>query len=452
MFLDFLLIVVIVAFLVGVTTFYVAGEFGLVTARKTRILQSAQDGNRVAQMLLPVLEDPEKLDNYIAASQVGITISSIALGIYGENALAPLLKPWLVGLPTQSAPLLANLLAGGAAATIVLLFLTTLHVVLGELVPKSLAIQYPEGVALATTIPMKWSAEYILRPLIIILNGSGRFILRLLRLEYEGEHTHIHSPEEIEILFSESHRGGLLDADERQLLHNAFRIGELSAAEVMVPRTRMVTTPVDASVADALRLATESAYSRILDYEEDLDHIMGFEHLKDLFRLHHSRQDADLRSVLRPAPYVPETAPAVEVWDTLNDERAYLAIVFDEYGGTAGMITQEDLIEELFGEVQDEFDDESALIRPAGAGRIVVRGDMLISSLNDQLEIALPTDAANTVGGLVLDELGRVPETGDMVEVGGIRFKVESVAGRSVREVSLEPSEDITPPLEGVAL
>lgn len=445
MFLDVLIAVAIIAILIGFNALYVAGEFAAVSARKTRVMQQAEAGNRFARMLLPVLEDPHKLDNYIAASQVGITLSSLALGIYGQNAIAPRLQPLLENSPLSGVPGLAGLLTGGATATLILILLTTLQVVLGELVPKSVAVQYPERTAMATALPMKWSADYILKPLIIILNGSGVVILKLLGMEYGGEHTHVHSPEEIEILVSESHRGGFIDAEERQLLHNAFRIGELTAAEVMVPRTRMVTVSVDSSIDELLAAAAESAYTRIPLYEKDVDHIVGFVHLKDLFRLHHENPAADPTSILRPAPYLPETAAAVEVWNTLNEEQSYLAIIFDEFGGIAGMITQEDLIEELFGEVQDEFDQETALIQPDGRGRIVVRGDMLITSLNDQLGITLPTEAANTIGGLVLDQLGRPAQVGDSVEVGGVRITVESVTGRSVREVSLDLPRNVEP-------
>ncbi|HEX8681732.1 MAG TPA: hemolysin family protein [Ardenticatenaceae bacterium] len=433
---NILIIVGAVTLMIGITALYVAGEFATVSARKSRIIQLAEQDNHLAQVLLPVLEDPHKLDNFIAASQVGITLSSLVLGIYGQRQIAPLLEGLLARLPLASIPVIGERLAGGGAAAILVLFVLTLgSMVLGELVPKSLAIQYPERVALATALPMKWSTDYIFRPFIIIFNGSGQLILRLLGLSLGEGHTHIHSPEEIEILVGESVAGGLLDADERQLLHNAFRLGELTAGEVMIPRTRMTTAPVTLTVGDLLRLAAESSFTRIPLYEEDVDHIVGFVHLKDLFRLREEPQSG-IHSILREVPYVPETMLAGEVWEMLNQERCYLAIVFDEYGGTAGMITQEDLIEELFGELQDEFDQEAELIAPDGEGHIIVRGDLLVSQFNELLRANLPTEVANTVGGLVLDELGRVPVVGDEAEIAGIHFRVEAVAGRSVRELS----------------
>jgi putative hemolysin len=444
MILTALTILIIVALMIFFNALYVAGEFSFVSARKTRIIQLAEGGNRTAQFLLPVLQDPLKLDSYIAASQVGITLSSIVLGIYGEQQIAPRLAPWIAQLPLGFDPSTAgHIAAAGISSTLVLILLTTLQVVLGELVPKSLAIQYPERMALTTALPMRWSANFILKPLIVLLNGSGALLLRLLGTETSGEHTHVHSPEEIVILVKESHRGGLIDADERQFLQNVFRSSQIHAGEIAVPRTRMVTAPIEEQVGTVLELAAESAYTRIPIYEGTIDHIVGYAHLRDLFVLHQTEPAASLRRILRPVPFVPETLPIGQVWKRLDEAPSYLAIVFDEYGGTAGLITREDLVEELFGELQDEFDQERALISPMGEGRMVVRGDMLIASLNDLLEIDLPHESTHTIGGLVMETLGRVPQVGDAVEIEGIGLRVEAVAHRSVTAVcvALPPGE-----------
>ncbi|MGD9147868.1 MAG: hemolysin family protein [Anaerolineae bacterium] len=444
MILTILTTLFIVALMISFNALYVAGEFASVSARKTRVIQLAEEGNRLAKVLLPVLQDPHKLDNYIAASQVGITLSSIVLGIYGEQQIAPKIAPWIAKLPLVVSPsTVGHIAAAGIASTLVLLLLTTLQVVLGELVPKSVAIQYPERLALLTALPMKWSADYILRPLIVLLNGSGRLLLKLLGAEAGGEHAHVHSPEEIVILVKESHRGGLIDADERQFLQNIFRSSEIHAGEIAVPRTRLVAASIDTQVGEVLKLAAESAYTRIPIYEQDIDHIIGFAHLRDLFALYRSDPSAGLREILRPVPFVPETLPITEVWTRLDEAQSYLAIVFDEYGGTAGIITREDMIEELFGELQDEFDQERAPITRIGTGRIVVRGDMLISSLNDQLDIALPHEQAHTIGGLVMATLGRVPQLGDVLELDGIHLRVEAVAYRSVTAVSITLPDDV---------
>jgi CBS domain containing-hemolysin-like protein len=446
MFLTLLSVIFVVGILVGLNALYVAGEFASVSARRTRITQLAMEGNRLAKVVLPVLEDHHKLDNYIAASQVGITLSSIMLGIYGQRQLAPRIEPWLAGLSLGgSSSAGSEAAAAGTAAILVLTVLTILQVILGELIPKSLAIQYPERLALITALPMKWSADYILRPLILLLNGSGALILRLLGASYEGGHAHVHSPEEILILVKESHRGGLLDADERQLLGNLFRASTKRAEDIARPRNRIVSAAVDEPLEEVLRRVAASAYTRVPVFEGDIDHIVGFVHLRDLFNLYQSDRGADLRAILRPVPFVPETLPLGEVWSRLDENQCYLAIVFDEYGGTSGLITREDVIEEFVGEVQDEFDQERALILESGADRFGVRGDMLITDLNDRLDLKLPFDLAHTVGGLVVEELGRVPRVGDAVELAGVRLRVEAVEDLSVSQVDLtllaEPTE-----------
>jgi CBS domain containing-hemolysin-like protein len=205
----------------------------------------------------------------------------------------------------------------------------------------------------------------------------------------------------------------------------------------------LVAAPVDRPVSEVLKLAADSAYTRIPIYKDDIDHIVGFVHLRDLFTLYRTDGAAHIRSIVRPLPFVPESLTSAEVWERLDEAQSYLAIVFDEYGGTTGLITREDLVEELFGELQDEFDQEQALLAPAGAGRVSVRGDTLISYLNDMLEINLPHEESHTVGGLVMDRLGRIPQVGDAVEIQGLRLQVEAVDHHSATEVCVSlPTEE----------
>jgi len=430
--------ILVIGLLVSINALYVAGEFATVSSRKTRIASYAEAGNRVARLLLPVLQDPHRLDNYIAASQVGITISSVALGIYGQQRIAPLITPWIAALPLRiNATQGAEIAAAGASALLVLIVLTTLQVVFGELLPKSVAIQYPERTALLTTIPMRWSADFLLKPLIVLLNGSGILVLRALGVSHEGEHRHIHSPEEIIILVNESHEGGLLLDEERHMLSNVFRSRKTVAGEIVIPRTRIVASEVNRPLADALHELAESSYTRMPVYEKDLDHILGFVHMKDLFKLYRINPDASLREILRPAPYIPETLPLVEVWERLNEERSYLAIVFDEYGGTIGLISREDMIEELFGEIQDEYDQERAPITALGPGEFLVRGDMPLGTLNAELGTSLDHPELYTIGGLVLDALGRISRLGDEVTIDGILMRVMAVRSLSVQMLRL---------------
>lgn len=428
-----------VLIMIGLTTLmiafnalYVAAEFATVSARRARISQQAAEGDRLAKMLTPIMSDPKRLDTYVAACQLGITASSLVLGFYGQSAIARALTPLLARLGGMQ-----EAAAQSIAATVVLIVLTILQVLLGELVPKSVAVRNPERLALLTVVPMRWSMT-LFRPAIALFNGTGTLILRLLGIPPAEHHMHVHSPEEIELLVAESAKGGLLESDERQLLRNAFRVGELTAAEVMVPRNRLVAAAIDTPLHELLELATASAFTRIPLYDQSIDDIRGIVHLKDLFRLHVEGRK-DVASVLRTVPFVPESKPAVEVWNLLRQQGSYVVIVFDEFGGTAGMITIEDLLEEIFGELQDEYDEEGALLAAGPDGRVRLRGDVLISDINDWFGLRLPTEEVHTISGLAVAALGRPPRVGDEVEVQGATLRIETVSGTSARELSLIP-------------
>jgi CBS domain containing-hemolysin-like protein len=433
-------IIATITLMVFANALYVAAEFATVSARKTRISQISSSGSRLARLLLPFVEDRQALDNYIAACQVGITISSLVLGAYGQNTVATRLAPLLAGLGNMAEPA-----AFSISVTGVLILLTILQVVMGELFPKSVAIQYPEKMALLVVIPMKWSLA-LFRPLIWLFNGSGNLLLKLMRLDYGEGHHHVHSAQEIEFLVSESHEGGLLDDQAQQMLRNAFRLRQLTARQVMVPRTRLVTAPVESPVDALIELACQAGYSRIPLYESNIDDLVGFVHIRDLFYLRLQDQQ-DPRAMMREIIYVPETMPIVEVWTRLNKNRQYIAIVFDEYGGIAGLITFEDLIEEIFGELQDEFDAELPLISADAEGRIHLRGDLLVTDVNEYLDLALPDSEADTLGGLVFSQLGHLPVIGDEVSIGTPRvvIRVEVVDARSISEVSLQLPLDVPP-------
>ena len=295
---------------------------------------------------------------------------------------------------------------------------------MGELLPKTVALRYPETLALATVLPIKWSADFLLRPLILLLEEwSGSLVLRLLGLTADHEGAHVHSPEEIVILVEESHRGGLIDADEQALIRNVFRVSDTAVGNVATPRNRLVAADISTPVQEVLQLTADSDYSRILVYEKDIDHIVGYVHLRDLFLACRPGCDSALTAICRPAPFVPETLTVTQAWNRLNETGAYLAIVFDEYGGTSGLITREDLIEELFGEVQDEFDHEHEPIRALNPGRYEVRGDISIAVLNETLGLNLPTEPFHNLAGLIVDTLGRIPRLGDIAMLaGGARF------------------------------
>lgn len=444
---NFFVISAFVALMILINAFYVAAEFATVAARKSRLIQMAEGGNRLAKTLLPILRNPKRLDDYIAACQLGITASSLALGAYGQNTIAAALAPLLTNLGQLAQPV-----AQSVSATAVLLFLTLLQVVLGELFPKSVAIQYREAVAIAVVVPMQWSVT-LFRPFIWLFNGSANALLRLMGVGHSETHSHVHSPSEIELLVNESHKGGLLDKDEQQMIRNALHFRELAARQVMTPRVRITAGDADSTVSELIAKSTSSGATRIPIYRDSIDNVIGFVHIKELFKLHLQGQ-TPIQNVMRPVMHVPEALPISSVMASLIAKRGYVAIVLDEFGGTAGMITLEDLVEEIVGEVQDEFDDETALVSSDKDGRVHLRGDLLVADVNEIFGITLPETDADTLGGLVMSELGNIPSVGDLVTFGhdGIQLRVETMEARAVSEVSLCLADGSAPKPVGIEL
>jgi CBS domain containing-hemolysin-like protein len=411
---------------------YVAAEFATVSLRRAHIRQKATSGNRFAQLLEPFLSDTTQLDRFIATCQFGATLATLLLGFYAQAAIATSLGGWLssLGIPH---PLLAHLLS----FFIVLIWLVLQSSVIGELVPRSLAVRHAEWVALILVIPLRWSMTFF-HPVITLFNKIATIFLRLVGIEAASHRGHALSPEELEVLAMESARRGLLEADERQLLHNVFRVGELTAAKVMVPRVRLVAAPVDMPIPSLLELATSSGHTRIPIYRNTIDNIVGSVHLKDLFRLYTHNQH-DVSSIMRKICYAPENRPALAVWNQLQQESCYIAVVLDEFGGTAGMITVADLLEEIFGELRDEFDNGPALIARGKGGCARVHGEVLIADVNEWFGVHLPEEEVNTIGGLAMAELGRPPRVGDVVSFGPTTLMVQGVEGSAVTEVCVFP-------------
>jgi putative hemolysin len=429
---TWIFVLLVLALLIFINALYVGAEFSTVSSRRSRLAQIAADGNRFARILVPIIRDHHRLDTYIATCQLGITASSLVLGYYGQAQLTPVIAPLLSRLGNMSEAAAASLSATG-----ILIGLTALQVVLGELVPKSIGIQYPEQLALATALPVRWSM-LIFKPLIWFFNGSGHLVLRLTGLSAESEHIHIHSPQEIMMLFEESGQGGLLDAEERRLLKNSLQLRQLAVRQVMIPRTRMLAAPVDEDCSHLLALIADSPFSRLPLYKDSIDNIVGIVHLKDLLCLRQQTGQHQVREAMREVLFVPETLPVDEVFGMLQRKRYHIAVVLDEYGGTAGIVTLEDLIEEIFGELQDEFDiDTRPPIKVVGEDRVLVRGDMLIDELNEILELYLHSEDIDTIGGLALNELGHVPEVGERLKVGDLTMVVEAMDGHGVSAVSM---------------
>jgi CBS domain containing-hemolysin-like protein len=338
----------VIAGLILVTALYVAAEFAAVGVRRSKLRRLADDGSVLAARLLPYVEDGRRLDRYIAASQIGITLSSLVLGAYGQARLAPVVAQWLAGAGLHASA------AASYASAAVLAVLTVLGVILGELVPKSLALQYTTQTALVTVLPMQWSLR-LFAPFIALLNGSGLLLLRLFGLRGSG-HRHIHSPEEIDLLIAESRDGGLLEPDEEVRLHRALRLGRRRARDLMVPRARLAAIPASLTLAEALAAAAESPYTRLLVHRGSLDDVAGIVRTKDLV-LHYLEHGADgsLAALLRPVVRVREDLPADRLLAVLRERRAHQALVVDGAGHVAGLVALEDVLAALLGPTADEF-------------------------------------------------------------------------------------------------
>ncbi len=438
------LVIFTVILLITLNGLFVAAEIGTVGARRARVAQDAAAGSRPAQMLLPVLESPEQLDNYIAACQLGITLSSLILGYYGKAVITPMVVPLL-----SDSGLVAQAAAVSIAATGVLVVLTVIQVALSELAPKTVGIQFPEPTALLLVSPVSW-AMVLLKPLIWFFNGSGRLVLRLIGLRAVSEGIHIHAPEEILMMVQESGAGGVLKEGETELLENTLQLRQRSLRHLIVPRTQLLAASVDLPVADLLSLLAESSHSRLPLYDDTVDNIIGVVHLKDLLCLTIDPgptatggeqdicgEDRGVRDVMRVPPYVPESASVEMVFRRLQSEHYHLAVVIDEYGGTAGIVTFEDLIEEIFGDIADEFDADSHEVALGNDGRLTLAGDVELEELSAILGSPLEYEDVDTLGGAILAELGAIPEQGQIVRLQDHDFRVEKVSGYAISQVSV---------------
>jgi CBS domain containing-hemolysin-like protein len=427
---------VIIALLIFFNGVFVAAEFAIIAVPPTRITQLARSGSRPAQMIQAILRNPDQQNRYLATAQIGITVVSLGLGMYGEEVLAEILIR-----PLEHYGAFGEAMAHTISAVIAVSLLTYLHVVLGEMVAKSLALQFSETAALRLIGPMM-TMQNILRPAIAVLNGLGSGVTRLLGVPPMDVSSRLFSPTELEFIVDESYEQGLLDESEQLFIENILDLRERTVGQVMTPRTRVVGIPLDADEEATVKTVCEVGHSRYPIYEEDMDHIVGVLHVKDLvrYRIRHRSGEAaafDLAELanIRPITFVPETLPVEIMLARFRHERLTLAIVIDEFGGTAGIVTLEDLVEEVVGEIQDEFDREVAPIEELGPGELRVAGSLLLDELNQHYDLNLSLPAVDTVGGLIMALLGRIPRPGDTVETEGVTFQVERVRGRAVDSV-----------------
>ncbi len=427
--------------MIAVNALYVAAEFSAVSVRHLRIRTLAEEGSSLARRLLPQIESPANLDRYVACCQVGITFSSLLLGAVGQATLTLQLAPWL-----ESWFSLGTATAFSTATAVVLLCLTAAQMVLGELVPKSLALQYPTGVALATVLPMIGSLR-LFAWTISILNGSGVLILRLLGVRSTGHH-HIHSPDEIELLIVESRDGGLLEPEEQHRLHQALRLSQRPASQLMVARLHMVTIDADTPPDVVLERVAESPYSRFPVVRGSKDNVIGLLYTKDVIaRYIEGGPLPPVPKLMRPVLTVPRSLTADRLLALFREHRCQQAILVDEYGGVEGLVTLEDVLAEVFGEFADEFKQREPGPERLPDGRIRASGLTRLDELEPLLGRQLTGDVA-TIGGLVLHTLGRLPVVGDSITVDDVRIEVETLTKNAVATVLLEPPEPSQEPSE----
>lgn len=427
----------ILLLLIALNALYVAAEFSTVSARKARLAQMVDGGNQVADRILKIVEDPNSLDTYIATCQVGITLSSLILGYYGQFRLTDFVAPLVENFGGFS-----TFAAESISVTVILVVLSIFQIVLGELVPKNVGIQYPERLATLTASPMQWS-ETFFKPLIWLFNGSGVLLMRIFGLKTNPEHTHLHSPEEIVYLIDESSAGGAIAPEERLLLRNTLQMRETIIRQVMIPRARMLAAPNTLTTNQLLKLVSESPYSRVPVFEKTIDNILGVVHLRDLLCLQINGKPGLSEITIRPTPFVPETMQVKDVFSLLQKKHFQVAIVLDEYGGTAGMVTLEDLLEEIFGDLQDEFDRDMPLYQIRPNNRIWIQGDMLLQQVNRLFPFDLPENEFDTIGGMVLNIIGHVPIVSDEIRIGDHQFRVEKMSGRGVAMISFEAPDQL---------
>lgn len=423
----------VILFLIAVNALYVAAEFAAVRVSRARVQQYADDGNTSAKRLLPVIRSVANLDRYIAACQIGITFSSLVLGAFGQVALSGALGPLLAEFGIVEAEA-----SHALAAVIVLVGLTTFQMVLAELVPKSLALRFPTRIALGTVTAMRLSLK-VFSPFIALLNGSGTLFLKLLRLP-PGAHRHIHSADEVGLLFSESREGGLIDEEEHRRLKEALHLEHRKVAEIMVPRGEMHVLNIDATYDEVIREFETQPFTRWPVYEENPDNIIGMIHSRDLATLVlDSPEKFSLKRILRPPFVVPESMSAEDLLTRMREEHKQLAIVVDEFGTTIGLVGISDVLDELMGDIHEGelTDGESAQALPNG--KVRVPAAMRLDEAAEWIGKEWEAEESFTVAGKILEQVGRIPRPGEVFDIDGVRVEISQANLRAIQSVLVTP-------------
>ena len=427
--------------LVAANAFFVAAEFALVASRRTRIEAMIRRGDRKARTVRKAVTD---LYRMLSATQLGITLTSILLGFVAEETVAHLFRDWFKALPAG----LEFLTRGGVASVVAVGMISFLHVVFGELVPKTWAITYPEATSRWVATPLILFS-WITRPFNFLLNASARLVLGVIGVRSSNpELDRVHSPEELRMLVEQSRKTGGLGAGDARLLEGVFEFSEKNAREVMTPRTAIVALPAEASLAEAADRVAAAGRSRYPVTGESLDDVVGIVHAKDILRGLLSGSEAPVQGIARPAFFVPGTREVEDVLADMKRQKVHLAIVLDEFGGTAGLVTMEDLLEEIVGPIYDEYDQAPPTATAGVAGGVgageggvpIVAGSTEIAEVNRLLRLQLDDADYTTIGGLIFGRLGRLPKVGDRVNLQGATFEILEMDGRRVGRVRVWPA------------
>jgi CBS domain containing-hemolysin-like protein len=418
--------------LVMANAFFVAAEFALVSVRRTRIAELAAHGQPGASATQKALEHPDRV---IAATQLGITMASLGLGWVGEPALAHLFEPLIGLLPVT----IQSGISHSFGAVLSFIIITFITVVAGELAPKSIALQNPEKTALLVAGPTLWT-ERLFKPVIWLLNGVGNRLLKLIGIKPAEGQELVHSVAELKMLVTASAKEGVVEADEREMLHAVFDFGELLVRQVMVPRTEVVAVEATAHLAEIITLATQSTFTKFPVYEENLDQIVGIVHVQDLLKEMQKMdyQNCTARDLAREPLFVPEVLPVSDLLRRFRDQRQHVAIAMDEFGGTSGIVTLQDLLEEIVGEVKDPFDQARPEFQALPDGSILVDGLTLIEEVNEELGLHLHDDDYDTIAGYALGKFGHIPQVHDTVEGDGVQLQAAEMDGMRIARVAVK--------------
>lgn len=420
----------LIVFLLLANGFFVASEFALVSVRHTRINQLANEGNSTAKLTSYALKE---LDKYIAATQLGITIASIGLGWVGEATLARLIHPLFDFLPYVSNTIATHTVAVALAFVLI----TFMHVVIGELMPKSVALQFPEKTTLFVTRPLVFVAK-LFTPFIFLLNGFGNWLLKLLKIPPASQLHSVHTEEELDMIIDASYKGGVLNETESFLLKNTLKFTDLTAKQIMVPRCDVVSISVDIPVEELKEIILENQYTRYPVYDGSIDNITGILHVKDLYSKKMKDEEFSISDILRKPLFVTETMTTDSLLKNFKNNKTEIAIVIDEFGGMSGIISLEDVLEEIFGDVQDEFDEEEKDIKKVADEKYIVNGLLRIDEFFEYFSIHQQEDEVETICGLVQKLLGRLAKMNDEVLIDGYRLKVVELKGRRIKKLLVE--------------